>query len=71
MLAFESMADTGGNADADASGGAAGEPLDPQPEPPNPNDPPHRVGRFTVEPGLKGEAPTNTLSTSPRIVFSA
>ena len=67
MLAFESMADTG----TSASDGASGEPLDTQPEPRNPNDPPVRVGRFTVEPGPKGEAPTNTLSAAPRIVFSA
>jgi hypothetical protein len=59
------------NTDTDAAGGAAAEPPNAQPEPRNPNDPPHRVGRFTVEPGLKGEAPLNTLSPAPRIVFSA
>lgn len=59
------------NAETDATGGPPAEPLDTQPEPRNPNDPPHRVGRFTVEPGLKGEAPLNTLSAAPRIVFSA
>ena len=67
MLAFRAMANT----DSDATDGAPADPLDTQPEPRNPNDPPHRVGRFTVEPGPKGEAPLNTLSPAPRIVFSA